>query len=158
MRSFSFFTMPCINSSAVSAVAAKWSISFLTVSTLTVAVGMALIKPQAARQSGGLVDASKRRRLWKNLGMQDGGDGLQALQQRRRGRVEPGIGNTEHAPLADGVHFAPAALLHDFFQRHAVAGATPGGDDNVGITRQDRLGRGTLAGLAHKFAPGGLHQ
>src|SRR6185437_1633826 len=115
MRWLSFLTMSCMSSSAERAVEARCSISFLTSIVFAAAVGMGSIKPQPALWSG-RAQAAHGGGLRKKLGVEDGGDGVQPLQQGWGWRVEPGIGNAVNVLLADGAHLPPAALRDNLLQ------------------------------------------
>ena len=57
----------------------------------------------------------------------------QAADQRGRGRVQQFVAHAEHPSVARGRQVLPLALANHFLQRHAVAGAAPGGDDDVRV-------------------------
>jgi len=50
-----------------------------------------------------------------------------------RRSIQELIANAVHAALADGSHLGPAAVADNLFERHPIAGSTPGSHQYVGI-------------------------
>src|SRR5262249_38412423 len=60
-------------------------------------------------------------------------DGLESLDQRRRGRVQEFIRDAVDVACSGGAKIAPSALLDHLLQRYAVTSTTPGHQDDVGV-------------------------
>src|ERR1700744_93603 len=94
----------------------------------------------------------------ENLGIKRSGDRLQPLHQSRGRRVEKLIGNAENTMVADGLRLRPSGAGGEFFQRHAVAGSAPGGDDDVWVCLSNSFRRGDGPWLSQKDAACDLDQ
>src|SRR5690348_5261194 len=66
------------------------------------------------------------------------GECLKTFQQCWRGGIEKLIADAVHAAILNRLHFCPPSVADDFFKRHAIAGAAPGGNHNIWILRQHR--------------------
>lgn len=92
------------------------------------------------------------------FGMDGGGEGAQAAEERGRGGVKEFVANAIDAALLDRRHVVPGALKDDFFEWNAVAGAAPGGDDDVGGFGENRFGGSRFAGRSDELAACGVDQ
>ena len=70
------------------------------------------------------------------------------------GGVEVLVGDAIDLAVADGAEVAPVALVDDAGERDAIARATPGEKEDVGIGRGDGFGCCVRAGSAEEVAAG----
>src|SRR4051812_43476049 len=94
----------------------------------------------------------------EQLRMERVGDGTQAADHGRSGSVEQFVGDAEDARVLCRRKCGPLAVLNNLFQRHAVPGAAPRGQDDVGtrITNEIRIRR--LSRTSYELSPRGFDQ
>src|SRR5579871_6781407 len=85
-------------------------------------------------------------RLLEKLRMKGPGDCVQSVRQRARGRVQQLVVDTEDAARFCRGQLLPLSLHNKLLQRHAIAGAAPGGEEGVRLRRGNFFPRGDLAG------------
>src|SRR6476646_8226332 len=90
--------------------------------------------------------------------MYRGGETVQAAEKRGGRRVEIFVANAVDAAASYGRYVFPVAAAGDLFQRNAVAGSAPGGNDDIRIGRSDLLERNLRAGSSNEFTSSGFDQ
>src|SRR5580704_1528698 len=68
------------------------------------------------------------------------------------------VGDAIDAAIADCTELLPAALLHDLFERDAIAGAAPCGEKNIGVGCGDGFRLSVRAGISEEDAACGVDQ
>src|SRR5262249_33433548 len=103
-------------------------------------------------------DSPQARGSAKNLRMHCSRKRVQSLNQRAGRRVQELIIDAIDAAVACGLGSFPAATSDDLFERHAIAGATPGRDDDVRICIRNFFFAHLLAGIAEEASAGYIDQ
>src|SRR5277367_235304 len=86
------------------------------------------------------------------------GKRFKSIKQGRSWRVEEFVTDAEYAGGLNRAASLPITLSHQFFKRHSITSAAPGGDHYIGIQSRYLVRRNFFSGRAHKFTARGINQ
>src|SRR3981189_2500130 len=86
--------------------------------------------------------------------MNSRGQRAQTENESRRGSIQKFVSNPVNTPYFRSLDVFPSAIVNDLFQRNAVARSAPGGDDYVGVLRENGFSRWVFSRSAYEFSAG----